>query len=221
MTICNGKSKKHHSIEYSSCHEAGHALARAANGDELVCVDALQRIVTFKSKDWNCPCGGFLKMLDEGFRFNFNPDCKSCDLKVTNLLSANYAGAAATAILMPEEHDPQDAESDYAAAAEFVAPYRDALEKWRELTLTAQHEADEMVKQSATTILNLRNAIVRAGGRLDGTCAHQIIDSLSEPSGSPKRQTSRRKRVTVLLMATLCLSVLLLAAINRLTKAEL
>ncbi len=64
-----------------------------------------------------CDCDGFLKVDNGGgCKFNFNLDCKDCDLYVTNLLVANYIGAAATAILMPKEHDPQDAECDYPAA---------------------------------------------------------------------------------------------------------
>ncbi len=166
------------SIAYSACHEAGHAFARAKNGDRVLLIDAMERFVSFRTPDWKCACGGYLHQEDGGgVVFNFNPDCKECDLYVMNLLCANYVGATATAILMPEEHDPQDAECDDAAAAEFQPPYKDAPEKWKALKLGAAKKAEDLVRISATIILKLRDSTVAAGGRLDGRRAHEIIDS--------------------------------------------
>jgi Zn ribbon nucleic-acid-binding protein len=166
------------SITYGACHEAGHAFARAKNGDRVLLIDAIERLVTFRTPDWKCGCGGYLHREDSGgVVFNFNPDCKDCDLYVMNLLAANYIGAIATAILMPDEYDPQDAECDYAAAAEFQPPYKDAPEKWKALKLAAAKKAEHLVRISATTILKLRDSTVAAGGRLDGSRAHEIVDS--------------------------------------------
>lgn len=168
---------KDKSLKYSACHEAGHAFARAKNGDTVLLIDAIRRFVNFRTPDWKCDCGGFLKVENGGgCKFNFNPDCKDCDLYVTNLLVANYIGAAATAILMPKEHDPQDAECDYAAAAEFQAPYKDAPDKWKALKLSAAKQADELVRRYSSTILKLTDSTVVAGGQLDGSRVHEIIE---------------------------------------------
>ena len=169
------------SITYSACHEAGHAFARAKNGDTILLIDAIERFVSFRTPDWKCRCGGYLHQQDSGgVVFNFNPDCNDCDLYVIKLLAANYVGVAATAILMPEDHDPRDAECDYAAAAEFQRPYKDAPEKWKALKLAAAKKAEDLVRMSATTILKLRDATVAAGGRLDGRRVHEIFDSQAE-----------------------------------------
>lgn len=119
----------------------------------------------FRTPDWKCACGGYLHQENGGsIVFNFNPDCKDCDLYVTNSLAANYGGATATAILMPEENDPQDAECDYAAAAEFQSPYKDAPEKWKTLKLAAAKKAEDLIRISATTILQLRDSTLGSGG---------------------------------------------------------
>ena len=65
---------------------------------------------------------------------------------------------------MPEEHDPQDAACDYAAAAEFQSPYKDAPEKWKTLMLAAAKKTEDLIRISATTILKLRDSTVAAGG---------------------------------------------------------
>jgi hypothetical protein len=165
------------SITYSACHEAGHAVARAKNGDAVLLIDAMEHFVTFRTPDWKCGCGGHLQQDSGRVVFNFNPDCRNCDLYVINLLVANYVGATATAILMPEDHDYRDAECDYAAAAEFQAPYKNAPERWKALKQAAAEKADDLVRISAATILKLRDATVAAGGRLDGPRVHEIIDS--------------------------------------------
>jgi hypothetical protein len=166
------------SITYSACHEAGHAFARAKNGDTILLIDAIERFVSFRTSDWKCGCGGYLHRQDSGgVVFNFNPDCKDCDLYVIKLLAANYIGATATALLMPKDHDPKDAECDYAAAAEFQPPYKDAPEKWKALKLAAAKRAEDLVQISTAIILKLRDATVAARGRLDGRRAHEIIDS--------------------------------------------
>ena len=165
-------------LEYSACHEAGHAVVRMINGEEILSVDACARATCFRGKDWQCSCGGHLKTEpDCRFTYNFNPDCDTCTAYVTSLVGANYSGDAATAGLMPDQHKLLHAGHDLIAAEEFASPYSNDRIKWHEIERAAERWANELVVRESKAILELRDALVRAGGWLDGPDAQRIISA--------------------------------------------
>jgi hypothetical protein len=166
-------------LEYAACHEAGHAVARTINGDEIKYVDACSRVTSYRGHDWTCSseqCGGRFNPEPGNVTGYFNPECDTCTAFVTSQVCANYSGRAATAQVMPDLPDTQSAEhDDDLAAEEFAAPYSSHPEKWQDIELAARRRAERLAAQERKAILELRDALVRAGGWLDGPDVQQII----------------------------------------------
>jgi hypothetical protein len=163
-------------LEYAACHEAGHAVARTVNGDVILYVAACARITAFRGKDWTCGCGGRFNPQSDRFTCNFNPDCDACTAFVKSQVCANYSGRAATAEVMPDCLDTQEAEyDDDVAAEEFAKAYSSHPEKWQHVKLAARRLAGQLAARESKAILELRDALVRAGGWLDGLDVQRII----------------------------------------------
>lgn len=172
-------------LEYNACHEAGHAVGRTVNGDEILYVDACAGVTRFKGRPWTCcVCGGHFNPEDDHFNCNFNPECQVCTAFVTSQVCACYAGRAATAEVMPDTPDTDAAEyRDNLAAEEFAKPYSQCPERWQQIRLQARSLAKRLAAQERRAVLEVRDAVVRAGGRLDGPAVRRIINkNLTKPS---------------------------------------
>jgi hypothetical protein len=78
---------------------------------------------------------------------------------------------------MPDQHKLLYAGHDLVAAAQFALPYSNDPVKWHEIERAAELWADELVVRESKAILELRDALVRAGGRLNGPDAVRIISA--------------------------------------------
>lgn len=192
------------SPECSCCHEAGHAVAWVVSGDRLVLVvgRADANLTPEQESLWAGSTmgagGSTVDVINQFFRARrsggatirrgarssckdcknsvFTETCPGCMKMLTEHLACIFAGGAATAHLLPDQHAASQLSDDLAQVNDLLQKALTDEERRKCLRDQAKQKAQELIKRESEAVQELaRELLVR--GVLDGSEAEQIIRS--------------------------------------------
>jgi hypothetical protein len=190
------------SPECSCCHEAGHAVAWVLNGDQLVLVvgradaNLTPEQESLRGESIIGAGGSTVDVINQLFRARrsggatirrgarssckdcgnsvFTETCPTCMTTLAHHLACIFAGGAATAHLLPDQHAASQLSDDLAQVDDLLQRALTDQERRNCLRDQARQKAQELITRESEAVQNLGSELL-VRGVLDGSEAEQII----------------------------------------------
>jgi hypothetical protein len=188
----------------SCCHEAGHAVAWVVNGDQLVLVvgrtdaNLTPEQESLRNESIIGAGGSTVEVINQLFRARrsggatirrgarssckdcknsvFTETCPACMKTLTQHLACIFAGGAATAHLLPNQHAATQLSDDLAQVDDLLQRALTDEERRKCLCDQAKQKAQELIKRESEAVQKLASELL-VRGVVDGSEAEQIIRS--------------------------------------------